>query len=100
MSKVDEQRLVQQELFDTALIASVEFELEGSVAHSGGVLRGLSVKFGEVDCLLTLRADLPAGKMVAFVGAATLGDCFRRAVNDAYRDNLRWREDRFGRKEV
>lgn len=93
--QVDVKREEQQAKFDAALIAAVEFELEGAVGHSGGVLNGLSVKFSEVDCLMTLRATLPKGRMVSFVGAATLADCFRRAVNDAYRDNLRWREDKY-----
>ena len=92
---IDVQRQEQQAKFDKALVAAVEFELEGSISHSGGVLSGISVKFSEVDCLMTLRARLPAGRRVAFVGAATLADCFRRAVNDAYRDNLRWKEDRY-----
>jgi hypothetical protein len=99
VNTVAEKRLQQQDKFDKALLAAVEFELEGAVAHSGGVLSGLSIKFSEMDCLMTLRAVLPRGKMVAFVGAATLADCFRRAVNDAYRDNLRWRDDQFGNSE-
>ncbi len=76
--QIDERRQVQQKKFDDALVAAVEFELEGAVGHSGGELTGLSVRFSSVDCLLTLRAVLPAGKMVSFVGGATLADCFRR----------------------
>lgn len=95
MKDVQEKRKELQKKFDSALVAAVEFELVGSVAHSGGVLLGLSVRFSDVDCLLTLKANLPAGRMVCFVGGATLADCFRRAVNEAYQDKLRWKADRW-----
>lgn len=91
MGNVDEKRLALQEKFDKALVAAVEFELVGAIGHAGGVLVGISVRFGEADCLMTLRADLPAGRRIAFIGAATLSDCFRRAVNEAYRDKLNWK---------
>lgn len=96
-SKNDVRRQQLREKFDKALVDAVEFELEGSIAHAGGQLTGISVRFGESDCLVTLKADLPAGAMVAFVGAATLSDCFRKAVNDAYQDKLRWKEDQWKR---
>lgn len=83
--------------FDKALVDAVEFELAGSIGHAGGVLVGLSVKYSDVDCLLTLRADLPAGRRIAFVGGATLADCFRRAVNEAYRDKLSWQVGKYER---
>ena len=98
--KVNELQVKRQEIqkkFDDALVAAVEFELVGSVANAGGELLGLSVRFSDVDCLLTLKALLPAGQMVAFVGGATLADCFRRAVNEAYQDKLRWKEDQWGK---
>jgi len=95
MSTIDEKRAVIQAKYDKALVAAVEFELEGAVAHAGGELYGLSVKFSQVDCLLTLRAVLPAGSMVAHVGGQTLADCFRRAVNEAYQDKLSWKEDKY-----
>lgn len=90
MGNLDVERQKIMEEFDKQLIAAVEFELSGSIAHAGGVLVGFSVKFSEVDCLLTLRADMPAGRRIAFVGGATLADCFRRAVNEAYQDKLSW----------
>lgn len=98
MGTLTEQRKELQEKFDKALVAAVEFELVGSVAHAGGVLTGLSVKYSEIDCLVTLRADLPAGRMVSHVGGQTLSDCFRRAVNEAYQDKLRWKEDQYDKK--
>ena len=90
MPSVVDTREQLQRKFDKQLVDAVEFALVGAVAHAGGVLLGLSIRFSDVDCLMTIRADLPAGRRVAFVGAATLADCFRRAVNEAYRDKLNW----------
>lgn len=95
---MDELRLQKQREVDKSLVAAVEFELQGAVAHAGGQLTGLSVKFGELDCLLTLRATVTAHRCVAFVGAPTLSDCFRKAVTDAYRDRLKWRKDKWEKK--
>lgn len=98
MGNVDVQREKVRASFDKALVDAVDFELAGSIAHAGGVLAGLSVKFSEVDCLLTLRADLPAGRRIAFVGGATLADCFRRAVTEAYQDKLSWGVGKYEKK--
>lgn len=91
MGDLDVKRAALVEKFDKALVAAVEFELQGSIGHAGGVLVGLSVKYSDIDCLMTLRADLPAGRRIAYVGGATLADCFRRAVNEAYQDKLNWK---------
>lgn len=96
---IDEIRQKKQLEVDRTLVAAVEFELLGSVAHSGGVLTGFSVKFSEVDVLLTLRAKITSNRCVAFVGAPTLADCFRKAVTDAYHDRLKWRKDKWERVE-
>ncbi|MCK5487930.1 MAG: hypothetical protein KAI86_17045 [Desulfobacterales bacterium] len=98
MGNLDTQRQELQQKHDKALVAAVEFELVGAIAHAGGVLVGLSVRYSEVDCLMTLRADLPAGRRIAFVGGASLADCFRRAVNEAYRDKLSWKVGQYEKK--
>ncbi len=101
MNQVDtlsEKRQAYAKTVDKEILAAVEFELEGAVGHAGGVLTGLSVKFGASDCLLTLRADFGAKKMVSFVGCPDLGSCLRKGVTEAYHDGLRWREDEFARR--
>ncbi len=98
MGNLDTQRKELQAEHDKQLVAAVEFELAGAIAHSGGVLVGLSVRYSDVDCLMTLRADLPAGRRIAFVGGASLADCFRRAVNEAYRDKLSWKVGQYEKK--
>lgn len=98
-NKLDEKRLLHAEQIGKEVLAAVEFELQGSIAHAGGVLRGFSVKFGEVDTLMILRVRLAGKDQVAFVGAPDLSGCLRKAVGEAYSDGLRWKEDVYASKE-
>lgn len=70
--------------------------LEEAVDRMGGELTGLSAKISYGDCLITLRAVFPGGKMVAFLGGDTLGSCLRKAVDQGRSDDLRWKEDKWG----
>lgn len=99
VEKLTEKREQFKLLVDREVLAAVEFELQGSVAHGGGILTGLSVKYGDSDCLLTLRAKFGSNSMVCFVGCPDLGSCFRKAVVEAYQDELRWREDEWARSD-
>ena len=94
-NKLDEKRHLHQEMIGKEVLAAIEFELVGSIAHAGGELTGFSVKFGEVDTLMILRAVLPGGAHVAFVGAPDLASCLRKAVGEAYSDNLVWKADAY-----
>jgi hypothetical protein len=67
------------------------------VARAGGELQGLSVKYKDYECLVTLRATMPAGPMVAFIGAETLGGCLLKAYSHAGSDELRWRVDQYAK---
>lgn len=80
---------------DREILAALEFELVGAIAHAGGVLTGFSMKIGEADCLMTLRAEYGSKRMVSFVGCPDMSSCFRKAVSSAYTDALKWREDQF-----
>ena len=75
----------------------VEHGLLDSVSRAGGQLLGFSVKYANGDCLVTLRALMPSGRMVCFVGAETLGGAVLKAARDANNDKLRWREDQYAR---
>ncbi len=97
-NKVDQARLLHQDNVSREVLAAVEFELVGSIAHAGGELTGISVKFGDSECLMTLRVILAGKPQVSFVGAPDLSSCFRKAVVDAYHDALKWRDDEFARK--
>lgn len=78
-----------------AAVNALEYDLVGSVAHAGGELTGLSVKLSGPDCLITVKAVLPGGRMVAFVGAETFLDALVKVCRVARADKLHWRADRY-----
>ena len=84
----------------TRLGKVVDGGLESALARAGGTLTGYSVKSGEFDTLLVIKALLPAGRMVAFVGSGTPKQCFLKAYADANADALVCRVDRFNAKGV
>lgn len=73
--------------------------LATAVSYTGGHLLGISIKYTEDDILLTLRAEFPGGRMVCFVGAADLARGFVKATREAGKETLRWRADRYSRKD-
>ena len=97
---ITDKRRAHQAIVDKEVLAAIEFELEGALAHAGAVLTGFSVKYGPSDCLMTLRAILAGKNMVSFVGCPDLGSCFRKAVVEAYHDGLKWREDEYAKKSL
>lgn len=82
--------------YSAAVLRAVEFELEGSVAHAGMMMTGFSVKFGDGECLLTVRGVLAGRPQIAFVGSSDLGNCILKVVRDALSDKLKFRDDKFG----
>lgn len=89
---VSEERTSREHL---ALVKAIEFDLVGAVAHSGGVLTGFSVKLGEWETLVTLRAIVAGRPQIAFVGADTLMYCILKSVREAKADKLQWRADKY-----
>ena len=69
--------------------------LNDGVERSGGVLLGLAVKFDGAGCLLTLKAEFPAGRMVGFVGGDDLAHVIRKGAAQAVRDGVKWRSDKW-----
>lgn len=98
-NRLEEKLQERQVQVNNEVLAAVEFELLGSVAHSGGLLTGISVKFGDSDVLMTLRAIIAGKPQVAFVGCPDLATCLRKAVTEAYHDGLQWRLDQYARSE-
>lgn len=92
---VSEERTKREHL---ALIKAMEYDLVGSVAHSGGVLTGFSVKIGEWETLVTLRAVVAGRPQIAFVGGDSLTSTILKCVRQAKQDKLRWRADRYGKE--
>ena len=80
------------------LKAACDGALTGAVEHSGGILLGMSVKFDPYEVLVTLRAEFPGGRMVAFVGGDSLSSCLLKVVREGRRDGLKWRPDRYAKQ--
>lgn len=78
-----------------AVFLAVFGGLASGVQRAGGELTGFSVKFNEHDTFMTLRADFPAGGMVAFVGSDDLAGCLVKAHREAKSDALRWKDDKW-----
>lgn len=78
-----------------ACLLAVYGGLEAGVGRAGGMLTGISVKFGADGCLLTIKAEFPAGAMVGFVGGDDLPGVLRKGAGDAARDAVTWREDKW-----
>lgn len=96
MSRQLEQTIENQGARRLALAsAAINGDLARAVQRAGGELVGFSVKLSEVECLLVLRADFPAGRMVAFCASSDLPAALVKAVYEGSRDKLRWRADRY-----
>ena len=80
---------------DVALRRACEGDLQASVSQTGGELLGFSVKLSQHDCLITLRAVFPGGRMIAFVGGDTLAGCLLKVPREARSNNLRWKADKY-----
>lgn len=78
-----------------ALVKAVEFELAGAVAHMGGTMLGFAIRYDDVECLLTYKAEFEGKRKVAFVGSDTIMNCLIKAASMAKNNRLRWKNDRY-----
>lgn len=99
MTRLDVVMAKRQKLERDASLLALYGGLNDGVEHAGGVLLGMAVKFDGAGCLLTLKAEFPAGRMVSFVGGEDLAHVLRKGAAQAVRDNLKWREDKWGDRE-
>jgi len=83
-----------------ALVAALTFGLPGSLEHQGITLLGFTIKYDAWDCLMTIRADIGGTRSVCFVGSDTIINCILKADSGAKNNTLRWREDRYHKKET
>jgi hypothetical protein len=79
-----------------AILKAIEYELEEAVSRAGAELHGFAVNLRPGEALLVLKVTLAGRRQVAFIGAETAGDALVKAVREARRDRLRWREDKYG----
>ncbi len=96
-------RVLEAEAEDRALrqrsmvIKSVYGALEAGVQRAGGELLGFSVSYRVGDVLMTLRVQMPAGRMVGFVGATDLPGVFIKAARETAADQVRWKQDHYSK---
>lgn len=69
--------------------------LAGSIAYQGGVLTGFSMRVGQVDFLITLRASFPGGHKIAWVGAENMTEVILKSERLAAGNALEWRNDKY-----
>lgn len=73
--------------------------LYDAVGRAGGELTGLNVKWDGAEVLLVIKAVFPGGPMVGFVGAEDLAGGLVKAAREAVTDSIKWRADKWARKE-
>lgn len=77
------------------LLYAAEDGLLVAVEKNGNVLRGVSVRMGQDDCLMTLRGVVDGANVVSFVGGETLAGVLLKAASEARNDKLKWKEDKW-----
>jgi hypothetical protein len=77
---------------------ALDYGLSGHLAHAGATLLGFSMRYSEVDCLLTIRVELAGRPQVAFVGAGSMSMCLLKAIDLARRDKLVFKPDKWAEK--
>lgn len=95
MTRLDVIMAQKMEVERQASLLAIYGGLEQGVSKAGGELTGFSMRLGELDCLLTLRAVFPGGAMIGFVGGEDVAHCMRKGATEAARDLVRWRPDKW-----
>lgn len=83
-----------------ALIKAIEFGLSDAIVNQGAELRGIAIRYGEFDCLMTVKADFNGVRHVSFVGSDTMMNCFIKADAAAAGNRLSWSKDKYHKVEV
>lgn len=78
-----------------AVIAALEFGIQGALENQGIRPRGFSIAWNEYDCLLVLKGEWGGKWQVAFVGGGSAIECVLNCLTAAQHDRLRWKEDRY-----
>lgn len=77
------------------LVKALEYGLADAIQSQGGVLLGLSIKYGEFDCLLTIRADFEGKRFISYTGSDSMINCFLKAYAEADRVASHWCVDKY-----
>lgn len=84
----------------TALTRALDFGLVGALGVQGWAVRGFGLKYGELECILSIRVERDGKWFVSFVSADSLADCFIRADRLASGNLLRWKPDRYQKNQT
>jgi hypothetical protein len=96
MSRQLEQKQEQRETAKRdALFQALEHGLPGALAFQGIELLGFAIKYGDFDCLMTIKAYVGETRSVCFVGSDTMTNCILKADAEARRGALKWRKDKY-----
>lgn len=93
--QLDAKREIRELKRRDRLVKGLEFSLAGAIQFQGGVLRGLSIRYGDFDCLLTLKADFEGAWKVSNVSSDTMMNVLLKTISDAEKGRLSWRADKY-----
>ena len=82
------------------LVKALEFELAEAVQNLGAELQGFAIRYEEMSCLLTLKADFEGRRHVSFIYSDSMMNCIISATNAAERNRLNWQTDKYHRDEA
>ena len=77
------------------LVRALEFGLVIAIHNLGAELQGFAIKYDEVSCLLTLKADFNQIRHVSFIYSDTMMNCILSATRAAAHNRLKWSPDKY-----
>lgn len=90
---------VEREQRETArrdqLVKALEYGIVGALQTQGMELLGLSIRYDEYACSMTLRGEINGQRRVAFLNADTLMNCILSAYTMASHGRLKWGRDKY-----
>ena len=82
------------------LVRCLDFGLVGALGNQGWTVRGFAIKYGSVECILSIRVERDGKWFISFVSADSVADCFLRADRLAAGNLLRWKPDKYQKKQT
>lgn len=77
------------------LVKALEFSIVDELKTQGIELLGLAIRYQEMTCLLTLKADRDGIRSVSFIASDTMMNCILKADSMAYNESLVWGKDKY-----
>lgn len=83
-----------------ALVRALEFGIIGALEFNGIELQSMSIKPGDFDCLIVVKAIVAGKRVVAFISSDSMVNALLKLAHTAQQGTLRWKPDRYHQKEV